>query len=274
MANRKREIMNRVTADSASGSRQAARLARVRTEAGRIRFVAIIGLLFCLVAASTASAQGNTAVITGADHVFIRRGPGTEFPPFATLSQGATVEIQEMRGEWARVQTVTGQSGYVRSTFLALTGERSPAATPSRAVLSTATPAERQVPTVSTSVTQANPPATEQRPPQQQPPPAQGQPAATPVATPAAPVAASELEKLHGDVARLTATVEQLQQRLTVDTAKEGLPPVPTPAAEEGSRVMTSTAILLMAIGLSVGWLLGNAYGRRQERGRRPRVRL
>src|SRR5271169_5626060 len=47
-----------------------------------------------LLAAGTAAvwAQGNVAIVAG-DHVFIRRGPGTEFPPFATLDAGSTVEV-------------------------------------------------------------------------------------------------------------------------------------------------------------------------------------
>ncbi|MFN8627960.1 MAG: SH3 domain-containing protein [Candidatus Binatia bacterium] len=273
MANRKWEIANRNAATGIAARPHAARRSRVRRVARRVAG-AIACALLCAVAASETSAQGNTAVITGAEHVFIRRGPGTEFPPFANLSQGATVEIQEMRGEWARVQTATGQSGYIRSTFLTLVGERSPAVLSARAVASTATPAAREVPTVSAPSTHPRTASTEQPWRQPQPPAQQGQVDTTPLATAAVPAATSELEKLHGDVARLTTTVEQLQQRLAADAPKENVPPVPTPSADAGSRVMTTTAILLTAIGLCVGWLLGNAYGRRHERGRRPRVRL
>src|SRR5574337_1505652 len=129
-----------ISANSAKGLRQPARVSGTRFAAPRFR-ASITCLLVSLATATATWAQGNTAVITGAEHVFIRRGPGTEFPPFATLSQGATVEIQEMLGEWARIRTVTGQSGYVRSTFLSPIGERPPAPPPPRAAVSTATPA-------------------------------------------------------------------------------------------------------------------------------------
>jgi hypothetical protein len=274
MAKQKRDIVNRGIADGAAGPRQPGPVSRVGGAARRVRLSATC-LLLCLVAASAMSAQGNTAVITGADHVFIRRGPGTEFPPFANLSQGATVEIQEMLGEWARVQTVSGQSGYIRSTFLSLLGDRSPAATtPMRAAVYTATPAERQMPGGATSSAQTKTPSPDLQPSPEEVPAAKGHIDTLPNATPAAPLAPGEIEKLHGDVARLTATVEQLQRRLDVDAPKDSVPPLQTAAAEGGSRVLMSTAILLTAIGLCVGWLLGNAYGRRQERGRRPRVRL
>ena len=272
MAQRKRESTNTGAVDSAAAPKQRPPLARLRAGAGRFRISAGC-LLLCLAAVSPTWAQGNTAVITGAEHVFIRRGPGTEFPPFANLSQGATVEIQEMLGEWARVQTVSGQSGYVRSTFLSLTGERPPAATPAttvtRVVVSTATPTERQMPTVSASLAQAKTPSPEGHPPQDE----------TLGTVPTVPAPGREIDQLHSDVARLTATVEQLQRRLDVDAPVDApkdssVPPLQTSAAEGGSHVLTSTAILLTAIGLCVGWLLGNAYGRRQERGRRPRVRL
>ena len=51
---------------------------------------------------------------------------------------------------------------------------------------------------------------------------------------------------------------------------------------EHGSMMPTNAleslrsvhAILLGAIGLGAGWLVGGAYGRRQERGRRSRIRF
>jgi hypothetical protein len=130
------------------------------------------------------------------------------------------------------------------------------------------------MPTVATSSAQTKTPSTDAHPTQEEAPAATGQTDTTLSATPVAPMAAGEIEKLHGDVARLTTTVEQLQRRLGADAPKDSVPPLQTSPADGDSRVMTSTAILLAAIGLCVGWLLGNAYGRRQERGRRPRVRL
>src|SRR5437870_3286473 len=58
-------------------------------------------------------AQSGTAVVTGADRVFVRRGPGSEFAPFATVDKGSTVEVRSVQGEWALIVTAGGQSGYV-----------------------------------------------------------------------------------------------------------------------------------------------------------------
>jgi len=67
--------------------------------------------------------QATTAIVTGTERVFVRRGPGNEFPPFASIPSGSTVDVQEMRGEWARIITASGQVGYINSRFLSLPGE-------------------------------------------------------------------------------------------------------------------------------------------------------
>ncbi|MBI3785700.1 MAG: SH3 domain-containing protein [Deltaproteobacteria bacterium] len=67
--------------------------------------------------------QASTAIVTGTERVFVRRGPGNEFPPFASIPSGSTVDVQEMRGEWARIITASGQVGYINNRFLSLPGE-------------------------------------------------------------------------------------------------------------------------------------------------------
>jgi hypothetical protein len=221
-------------------------------------------------------AQANTAVVAGAEHVFIRRGPGTEFPPFATLTEGSSVEVQEMHGEWARVLTASGQSGYVKSNFLALPGEHRapPAATPPRAVPPVAAPARCEAAAVR-QLTEENKSLTAQIGQLQEDLAAsKARAEATPVSVPTTAPAGLDAEKLHSDVAHLTAAVEHLKKRLDVEPPSVNVSPLPNLPADGPVRVVTSTTILLAAIGLCVGWLLGNAFGRRQERGRRPRVRL
>ena len=52
-------------------------------------------LFLCIwVSGGRAAAQSNTAVVTGTQRVFVRRGAGTEFPAFATLERGSVVEVQ------------------------------------------------------------------------------------------------------------------------------------------------------------------------------------
>lgn len=244
----------------------------------RFRFDIFVALIATLAAA--AWAQGNTAVVTGADHVFIRRGPGTEFPPFATLMEGSTVEVQELHGEWARVLTASGQSGYVKSNFLGLPGERSaPAAPPgpvpaaTRAAPPAPTPAQSQAAAVR-ALTEENQNLTAQVGQLQQELAAlKARVEVTPAAT-ATPGAAADTDRLGAELARLNTAVEQLQHRLETEPPRLNVSPLPNLPADAPAHVVTSTTILLAVVGLCLGWLLGNAYGRRQERGRRPRVRL
>lgn len=231
-------------------------------------------------ALSVAGAQPNSAVVTGAQHVFIRRGPGTEFPPFATLMEGSTVEIQEMRGEWARVLTASGQSGYVNSTFLVLPSERRtrPAATagaPTRSAPAAVTPVRPQA-AAAPALTEENRNLTAQvHQLQEELAALKAQAQATPpAATPTAAPPAVDLDKLHDDLAHLGTAVEQLNKRLETEPPRVNVAPLLNLPADGYGRAVTSTAILLAAVGLCLGWLLGNAFGRRQERGRRPRVRL
>jgi outer membrane murein-binding lipoprotein Lpp len=259
MSNRKCEIGNgqRVNVEGAEGGHRLAGLA----------ILALLAFSFGL-----ARAQANSAVVAGAAHVFIRRGPGTEFPPFATLAQGTRVEVQEMHGEWARVLTASGQSGYVNSNFLAIPGEHRapPAAAPARAVA----PARSEAPSVQ-QLTEQNQSLTAQIGQlQQELANLKARAEATPAAAPTTAPMGLDVEKLQADVTRLTAAVEQLEKRLDVEPPRVSVSPLPSVPADGPVRVVTSTTILLAAIGLCVGWLLGNAYGRRQERARRPRVRL
>ncbi len=63
------------------------------------------------------------AIVTGTEKVFVRRGPGNEFPPFASIPSGSTVEVQDTLGDWTRISTASGQVGYVATQFLSFPGE-------------------------------------------------------------------------------------------------------------------------------------------------------
>ncbi len=261
---------------NAQPARQAGALAGLKFQISHFRLV----ILFALMAnvAAAVWAQGNTAVVTGAEHVFIRRGPGTEFPPFATLMEGSTVEVQELHGEWARVLTASGQSGYVKSNFLGLPGERSAASTPPGpapvATRAPAAPTAQSPAAVARALTEENQKLTAQiEDLQQQLAALKAQAEATPAVTPT-PVAAADTDRLSAELARLNTTVQQLQQRLENEPPRVNVSPLPNLPTDAPAHVVTSTTILLTVVGLCLGWLIGNAYGRRQERGRRPRVRL
>ena len=83
-----------------------------------VLILAVLGFVALLVFQHPASAQQAATVST--EQLYVRRGPGAEFPPFATLGRGDRVEVHEVRGEWARIVTGNGQTGYVRSDFLSL----------------------------------------------------------------------------------------------------------------------------------------------------------
>ncbi len=239
-----------------------------------------VALWFCLTllpgALQTAWGQGNTAVVTGADRVFVRRGPGTEFPPFATLTDGSTVEVLEMQGEWSRVKTANGQVGYMHSNFLALPSEAGAAArrAPTEArPQPTAVPTPHPTPHTDTAALTA---ATERNKAleaqvsalQDELTALKNRPTPVPEVVPTPVAGNAETDELRAELKRLTAAVEGLQQRGGGGAPGEA---VPTESPEHG---VASTALLLGGVGLLIGWLLGAAYGRNQERGRRSRIRF
>ncbi|GIW43836.1 MAG: hypothetical protein KatS3mg077_1118 [Candidatus Binatia bacterium] len=67
---------------------------------------------------SSGLAWATTAIITGTEWVFVRRGPGNQFPPFARIPSGSTVEVQEVRDDWAQIITASGQVGFIHVRFL------------------------------------------------------------------------------------------------------------------------------------------------------------
>lgn len=214
-------------------------------------------------------AQGNTAIVTGAERVYVRRGPGTEFPPFGTLPQGTKVEVQEMTGEWSRVVTPRGEVGYMHSNFLAPEGEasRRAAETPSAG----AAPAGADAAALA-ALTERNKSLEAQLSALQEELSAAKSRASEPPPAPATPALAPDAEALHAQLERLATAVEAIDRRLddgagrggaTASTPLQGKPPMVSP-----------TAWLLGGFGLLVGWLLGAAYGRNQERGRRSRIRF
>jgi uncharacterized protein YgiM (DUF1202 family) len=79
-------------------------------------------LVLSMASAVPALAQTSSATVTGADKLVVRRGPGKQFPPFASLTEGSKVEVEQIDGEWARIVTGNGQRGYVHSNFLSLSG--------------------------------------------------------------------------------------------------------------------------------------------------------
>ncbi|MFQ5665909.1 MAG: SH3 domain-containing protein [Candidatus Binatia bacterium] len=223
----------------------------------------------------TASAQGSTAVVVGAERLFVRRGPGKTFPAFATVTKGTTVEVRELRGEWARIVTAGGQVGYVSSNFLALPSQErwgaaeasavtpaAPARATAQAAPGTLTLTERNR-ALKAQVNRLQAELAARRSP----------PAATP-ASKAAPGAGTDLERLHAELQRVAAVVDDIHRRVGGHAQSGTTRPATNAGMGKTPPAVSSTAIVLGLLGLVVGWLLGAVYGRSQERGRRSRIRF
>ena len=238
----------------------------------------VFGFLFFIGSALpwASSAQGGTAVVTGTQRVFVRRGPGLQYQPFGTLPRGTSVDIQEMQGEWARVLTANGQVGYVNSTFLALPAEAAkgtgtpetapPTAPPARAESATLRPLQERNPALEA----------EARGLRQELEALKNRVEPTLAPLPTAGSTGAEVEQLRAQIARLTTAVEGLQRGLA-DTRSASEPQVAvstSPSNDGAPHTVSPTALLLGAAGLGAGWLMGGAFGRRQERGRRSRIRF
>jgi len=280
----------------------------------------VLSLCVALLSGAPALVWGqgnNTAVITGADRVLIRRGPGRKFPPFAALTEGSAVEVEEMQGEWSRVKTANGQVGYVHSNFLALpseAGAAAPPAAPEAAAQPTPQPTAKPTlrPTAQPTLRPTAQPTLRPTPkPTLQPtalptpqPTARSDSAALnalteknkalegqvselqaeltalksrtpPAVEPAATAAAGgDAAEMRAELKRLTAAVEGLRQRVGGSAPAGEAPAAGAASAEPPERNVSPAALLLGAVGLLTGWLLGAAYGRNQDRGRRSRIRF
>ena len=248
----------------------------------------IVGLVVGGAVVDAAWGQGGKAVVTGAERVVVRRGPGREFPPFASVSRGESVDVQEMKGEWARISTRRGEAGYVNSTFLALPGEHERRAAP---VSATATPTTATATAVAPTAAAPTVAAAAARPTA---PPAVADAGAgrtatleaevrrlreelaaatsrtpVPAAVPAVPVVTvRDIEPLREQLQQTLAALETLQRRVETTGAPADS------AADESSSMLSSHSLFLFVVGLLAGWIAHTVYGRTSDRGYRSRIRF
>ena len=231
-----------------------------------MRGLVVLILLCSLIGSATSAADTTAAVVTGAELLYVRRGPGVGFPAFATIERGERIEVERLEGVWALVRLPSGQSGYVHSTFLSFPGEtRATIIVPATATPSPTHPSEpaatQEEPTSGATVA----------------PPTRGDgglvgaptSGATPAASDegaAAPAAGDDIAALRGDVRRLTIAVDALQRRIGE-----------SPLGPEGTADHVwhpATIAVLIVLALFAGWAAGVAYGRQSERSRRSRIRF
>jgi pyruvate/2-oxoglutarate dehydrogenase complex dihydrolipoamide acyltransferase (E2) component len=218
----------------------------------------LITALLALLPSYSAGRERVSGVVRGAEALYVREGPGTEYTPFDSLPKGTEVEVQSVQGSWVEVRTADGRSGYVHAAFLRLSGDA--------AALEGGRAETAPAPSAATVPAAANA-AEVQAQVEPTPTPAAAHPAAA-----ALPAVADGGEELRTDVKRILRLTEELRDRMGEARGSEGVPPPALDASERALGVASTLA--LSGIGLLCGFIVGSFYGRRQERNRRTRVRF
>jgi uncharacterized protein YgiM (DUF1202 family) len=218
------------------------------------RAVSLLIALFALVAWTEAAPGAVTATVQGAQALNIRQGPGTEHAVAGNLALGAEVTVEAVEGDWARVRTAGGTTGYVHRTFLRLAAGRTWSDAGSAGTSPTPTP----------TTTPAAEPET---------PAVTGQAVGDEQAATATPAAETPLE-----CAAVQARLDRLL-RIAEATHAEVTGRMPAGSLEQSSvdfgKSPGAGPILAIAFaGALFGFMIGTLYGRRQERNKRNRVRL
>lgn len=202
------------------------------------------------VAPMAAAAAAVVATVRGAQAVNVRRGPDAQTAAFAMLPKGARVKVESIAGGWALVVLEHGERGYINAVYLALPPGTTLAAGP----------------TVTTTINVASP-ATD-----------------TPAAAAAAPVTppfeqklAQVLERvaaLESVIATPSVVPDRTHERGADTPLSRNVEPLVTPNGDTADLRDIGPSLALAGVGLVVGFFLGAAYGQRQERNRRQRVRF
>ncbi len=242
--------------------------------------VAIVAALALLAStAARATAEDTKAVVHGASKLFVRRGPGMSFPPFARLSEGSIVKVHGKQGSWVRIETAGGQVGFVNQKYLSPVGEAdlAAAAPPTEAELLETPTSAATAPTQADGAdaaatreaqTESPEPAPEAR---AETPAMVGSGVETPLDTPTRPTMAEERASIADEVRRLSAAVGVLEKRIgESEPIGDGI----SGDEDDDENSVSGGAILMSLVSIGLGWYLGSRYGRAQERGRRSRIRF
>jgi len=211
--------------------------------------------------------EGAVGVVRGAEALYVREGPGTEYTAFDSLPKGTEVEVQGIEGSWVAIRTPAGRTGYLHSTFLELRGNADVVQPePQRAeATSRAEAAEADA---------AVEPLAVENPARDQP--SENAPTPTVADSPQKEStkenAGDGRDELLGDVKRILRLTEELHEELAGQPRVAASPP---PVMNGSTRAPgVASTLALSGIGLLFGFLMGSVYGRRQERNRRSRVRF
>jgi SH3 domain-containing protein len=211
----------------------------------------VLGALALLVM-TEATSIAEQAEISGTANVYLRSGPGADYPTVGVLNAGDRVTIVGTQGVWTRVATADARVGYLNRRFLTPTTE-SPEETSSTKDTAVAGPAERPSPAPS--------PAAEARKPE----------------------LAAEMAALRAEISELKQKIEEQRDQQGSETYPEAsttpiarTPPVaiqttndPVTAREQGVGVLAVAMLCLI-----IGWVLGSTFTRRRSRSQRSRLRF
>jgi hypothetical protein len=229
--------------------------------------------LALLIAVSTAAHAAGTATVRGADGVNVRQQPDADSPSIVVLRRGRVVTVERLIGPWALIRLDSGRRGYIKATYLDLPAGLAveAVATASPPVTAAATPIAQSTQTHTAGPT--NTPATEADAPpraglEREVAQLRDRLAALESALVATP--ADSMAQAGGGGSEAAVDREPTRGHETARAA--GALPPGADAPLEPDELGASLA--LAGVGVVVGFLLGAAYGRRQERTRRSRVRF
>jgi hypothetical protein len=204
------------------------------------------------------SSRAGTATVTGVAQIYLRMGPGTTYSPNGVVAEGQAVTTIEQVGNWHRVETLDGRTGFIYSGYLSFA--------PSPAVPS---PAAKVAAGAET-------------------------PFSGPVARPAEPVAPAagasppaesngyswqdELASLKAEVARLRSEVDgpdTSPHRTPASLAALTLPTrAPVEISTNSPEASNLRTVGIAVFFLVVGWIFGAGFARRRTRSQRGRLRF
>ncbi len=204
--------------------------------------------------------RAGTATVSGVSRIYLRSGPGTSYAPNGFVAEGEAVTTTAQVGNWHRVQTADGRSGYIYGgylTFAATPTEDSAPAPAQPADEAASAPAEPSAPAVEVA------PSGELE-----------------AEAPAAP-ASSDVDDWEAELASLKAEVARLRSEVGPEVGEAPASPgitLPTRGPVEISSTPSETSNLRTAgvavFFLIVGWIFGAGFARRRTRSQRGRLRF
>lgn len=227
------------------------------------------------VAVDAPPALERRAIVAGADMVFVRRGPGMNFPPFARLNKDSVITIKGHQGEWVQIETASAQTGFVHSRYLTLLDQEEgalPGTPPAAASEASPSPLEEDADAENGGADGDAPWLVDTAPAPEILAVAPVDGGVSPWHPPHRTSMAAERAAIAEEVRALAAAVASLERRIVDnEPIDDGFGRA---RQESDSGSVLGGAVLLGLLCTALGWFLGSRYSRAQERGRQARIRF